>query len=401
MRSRTFLMGILLVLVLCGPTLAQQAQQRPNETGWLLEITYLKGTPPAYERVRLPGSKTPGDWFARFGAVAGWQLPSGAQPIRAVRIANRLRKDETIKIRVSVMSGEKHMDTEETVATYELRENEKITVDLLKNFGVEPFEIRAFRTEPLSASQPTAINKTTSVEIIAIEQVASDMPECRLTLHNLSLKSIEALFVDIVDGERKLSSGMPQGLEGRPLMLGGETVQVRLPLIVKATETKGAYAPAVSTPQQFVIASAVFADGTTEGLTEHELQSGAGFQSVKFGRRVELQRALPLFTAALQSTDSISSDGVARFHSQLEELNLGVTDAELVSLQQQFPTHEVKFLKVWVEFGTHIMRKEMLERVERYQSATHREDFKTWLTNNLERYSNWQQRLEPTMASLP
>jgi hypothetical protein len=401
MHSRSFLPGILLLALFCGNTFAQQAKPLPNQTGWLLEVTYLKGMPPAYERVRLPGSKTPGDWFARFGRVAGWQLPAGAQPIRAVRISNRLKKDETIRIRVSVMRGEKFMDTEETVATYDLRENEKVTVELLKSFGVEPFEIRAIRTAPLPSKIPASINQTTSVEVVSIEPVASDMPEYKLTLHNLSIKTIDALRIEIVDGQKRLSSGMPQGLEGKPLMLGCETTQVRLPMVVKAGGTEGTYAPSVPSQQQIVIKSVIFADGTNEGVPERDMETGAAFQGVKFGRRIELQRALPLFAAALESTDAISSEGPTKFRAQLEQLNVEVIDAELVDLQQRFPTREAKLLKPPVEFGIHFMRKEMLDQLMRFETNAHRQDFRSWLIDNSERYSNWLARLEAPDASQP
>jgi hypothetical protein len=394
MRSSTFLSSILLIVFLFSNSLAQQAKPHPNQTGWLLEVTYLKGAPPAYERVRLPGSKTPGDWFGRFGQVAGWQLPAGAQPVSAVRISNRLKKDETIRIRVSVMRGLKFMDVEETVATFDLLENEKVTVKALENFGVEPFQIKAIRSAPLPANLPASINKTTSVEVLGIEPVASDMPEFKLTLHNLSMKTIEALRVEIVDGQKRLSSGMPQGLEGKPLMLGGETTQVRIPLVVNAGGTKGTYVPSVPLPQQIVIRAVIFADGTDEGVTERDWETGAAFQGVKFGRRIELQRALPLFAAALESTDAISSDGPSNFRAQLEQLNLEVTDAELVDLQNRFPAREGKLLKSPVEFGIHLMRKEMLDQITRFENAAKEKDFRTWLVDAGERYSRWLARLE-------
>jgi hypothetical protein len=401
MRSRTFLSSILLIVFLFGNSLAQQTKPQPNQTGYLLEVTYLKGAPPAYERVRLPGSKMPGDWFGRFGHVPGWQLPAGAQPISAVRISNRLKKDETIRIRISVLRGEKFMDTEETVASYDLRENEKVTVKPLVNFGVEPFQIKAIRTAPLLADIPLPINKTTSVEVIGIEPVASDMPEYKLTLHNLSTKTIEALCVEIVDGQKRLSSGMPQGLEGKPLMLAGEITQVRLPMLVNAGGTEGTYAPVVPLPQQIVIKSIVFADGTDEGVTERDMETGAAFQGVKFGRRIELQRALPLFAAALESTDAISYDGPSKLRAQLEQLSVEITDAELADLQQRFPTGEAKLLRPPVEFGIHFMRKEMLDQLMRFETDAHRQDFRSWLIDNRERYSSWLTRLEPTDASQP
>lgn len=401
MRSRTFLASFLLIVFLCGHSLAQQAKLLPNQTGWLLEITYLKDAPPAYERVRLPGSKMPGDWFGRFGHVAGWQLPAGALPIRAVRVSNRLRTDETIRVRVSVMRGEKYLDAEETVISFDLRENEKVTAKALENFGIEPFEIRAMRTDALPSILPTVVNKTTAIEVLGIQPVPSDMPEYKLTLHNSSAKTVEALQVELIDGWGQLASGMPQGSEGRPLMLSGETIQQRFPMIVNAAGTASAFAPAVPQQQQIIIKSVVFGDGTSEGITEREIQSGSGFKSVNFGRSIELQRALPLFAAALESTEGMTSDGDSRLRLLLEGMNLSLTDVELAELQRRFPTRDTKLLKQWAEFGIHFMRKEMLDQLDRFQTSAHREDFRSWLVNAKERYSNWMARLEPTDTSLP
>lgn len=394
MHSRTFMSSAVLVAFLCGSALAQQLQRQPNQTGWLLEVKYMKGAPPAYERVRLPGTKMSGDWFGRFGKVAGWQLPQGAQPIQAVRVSNRLSlKEDKLRVRVSVLRGAKFMDTEETVGTYDLLENEKIVVDDLKKFGVEPFELRAFKTAPLPSSQPTVLNKTTSIEVISIESVPSDLPEYKLTLRNLSPKAIAAFCVDIVDGKRLLGSGMPQGWEGAPLMLVGETTQVRLPMAMSANPTDKTYSPAEISPQQFVIKSVVFADGTEEGLTEREFETGSGFISTRFGERVALQRALPLFAAAIESTDAVSSDGAVKFRAQLEAIDVTIGDAELGDLTRQFPAKELKTLKTSVEFGLHFMRKQMLEQLARFQRDAHHREFRTWLIENQARYSQWLARL--------
>lgn len=401
MRSRIFLISILLIVSLSANLSAQQAQRPLNETGWLLEITYLKGEPPVYERVRLPGSKMPGDWFTSFAKVEGWQLPAGAQPIRAVRISNRLRKDATIRVTVSVIRGEKHQDAEETVATYELRENETISVDALKDFGIEPIEIRAVRTQPLPANLPEVVNKIPSVEVVGIRALASDLPEYQITLRNVSLKAIEALNVDLMVGQRRVSHGMPQGLEGRPLVPAGEIVEVQLPLIVNSDRSEGSFTPTVPVEQKFIINLALFADGTSEGFAERTTPSGAGFQSVKFGRRLALQRALPLFAAALESSDIASPAAIRRFQSALEGINVGIADSDLAQLLQRFPTDDPTALRPGVEVGIHFMRKQILDELRRIQLRSHEIDFRSWLNDNKERYTNWLARLETGASTQP
>jgi hypothetical protein len=186
---------------------------------------------------------------------------------------------------------------------------------------------------------------------------------------------------------------MPQGFEGAPLMLVGATAEVRLPMAVRANATDKTYSPAEISPQQFVIKSVIFADGTDEGITEREFETGSGFKSTRFGERVAIQRALPLFAAAIGSTDSISSDGPDKLRAQLEALDVTIGDTELVDLARQFPAKELKTLKASVEFGLHFMRKQMLDQLARFQHDARRGEFKSWLTDNQLRYSQWFARL--------
>src|SRR4030095_13755357 len=118
-----------------------------------------------------------------------WQLPAGAQPIQAVRIVPFL-DEEAVRITVSVLRGEKFHDTEDQVASYSVRENERVTLTALKDFGIEPFEIRVVRVAPQTSELPTIVNNTKSLEVIGIEPLISTFPLYKLTLHNLSHKNI-------------------------------------------------------------------------------------------------------------------------------------------------------------------------------------------------------------------
>lgn len=398
MHLRTLLSGVLLLIFLC-PNFPGQEVKQPNESGWLLEVTYLKDAPPAYARVFLPGSLVLGGWFARFGHVPGWELPAGATPIRAVRISNRLKNDR-LRVRVSVLRGKRIMDTEETVVTFELLENQKIVVTELEKFGVEPFEIRAFKTAPLPGSQPGIRNEIKSIEVIGIEPVAGDLPRNKLTLRNLSTKSIDALRIDIFLGDRLRSTAARQGFEGRPLMLAGETIQVNLPMEVDAAGSAGAYAPALSPQQTYVINSATFVDGTSEGLIEDPF-SPTALQIIKAGRRIELQKTLPLFTAALDSPDDSSPEGVKKLRSQLKKITVPIADAEIANLQQRFPSHDAEFLRDGIEVGISLMREEMLNQLRHFENYPNGKDFRSWLIDNTARYSQWLERLEPAAACQP
>jgi hypothetical protein len=86
---------------------------------------------------------------------------------------------------------------------------------------------------------------------------------------------------------------------------------------------------------------------------------------------------------------------------QLEALDVGISEAELGELQQRFPTRESRVLKPPVELGIHLMRKEMLDQLIRFESKPDEKDFRSWLIDARERYSRWLARLEAVDASQP
>jgi hypothetical protein len=153
--------------------------------------------------------------------------------------------------------------------------------------------------------------------------------------------------------------------------------------------------------QKFIINLALFADGTSEGFAERTLPSGAGFQSVKFGRRLALQRALPLFTAALEASDIASPAAIRRFQSALEGNNVGIAESDLAQLQQRFPTDDATALRPGVEIGIHVMRKQILDELMRIQLRQRGSAFRSWLVENKERYTNWLTRLETGASTQP
>jgi hypothetical protein len=296
------------------------------------------------------------------------------------------------------MRGEQFMDKEEEVAVYDLTENEKVTVEPLKNFGVEPFELRAFRTSPVLGDLPATINKTTSVSLVRIDAVDSDLPQLELSLQNRSAKTVDALRLEFLEGQRRVGSAMPQGRDGKPLMLAGETVEVRMALGVRAAGSEGVYYPASTLEEQVVIKSVVFSDGTTEGIIDRDMESGPAFQSVKLGRRISLRRALPLMAAAYESTEDVQSVA-ASLRSQLETLSVRIDSADLDELRRRFPARDASLLAPPVHLGIHLMRKELLDDLARFEAGKEGADFKAWLLRARHRYTEWLARLETTDPS--
>jgi hypothetical protein len=391
MSLRRFLTVILLITSFSSIARTQQRAVHVEETGLVLEVVYVKSKGPAYQKVRWSDSTTLGDWYSHFGRVAGWQLPSGAKPIRAVRILPQLSR-ETVTIKVSVLRGQKYHEIEDAVGTYTLQENQKVSVDLLKDFGVEPFEIKVIRLESLPSTLPVIENRTSSVEVVGIEPLLSTLPRYKLTFRNLSQTSIHSLTVKIMQGERTLGTGRPQGSEGRPLMQPGESFEWRLPLATQAEGPADSYSPTVPLDQRVVVAGLVFSDGREEGVP-----GGMHLQGERYGRKIELRRILPLLESSLATANADLVDGPTGLRLQIEALTFDLTEAEQDDLNKTLTVNEN--VSKAIELGRHLMRRDILEELQRVPAMTDPQTFKVWLARAKERYSNWLLRLEPDAGS--
>ncbi len=382
MSLRTFLASVLLCISLSSIARAQPKPVHPADTGLVLEMAFVKSTSPTYQTVYWPDSPNPGNWSARFGKVAGWQLPSGKLPVRAVRVLPVLMGRAVI-VHVSVLLGN-HMEREDAVGTYTLRENEKVRVEAAKDFGVEPFEIKVIRVSSLPSNLPAVENKLPSLEVVGIEQVVSALPFVKVTFRNLSERSIEALSLQVMQGDRSLVSGVPQGIEGKPLMLPGQTYESRTPLGTRAEGVAGNYLPSVMEEQRVVITGLLFSDGTTEGTPPRDFLLG-----LKYGRKIELRRILPLFESALAQSDSDLVDGPVKLRLQVEALSYKLTADEQAELNKTLTVKQKS-----IEGASHLIRKDLLDFLKRFPAVMDGKAFRSWLVRAKEHYSNWLARLE-------
>lgn len=366
---------------------AQTSPGRPSPTGQALEIAYREGKPPAYEpvrRVKLPPGE--GSWFGSFARVAGWHLPAGAQLVSAVRVVPYLDGD-AVKVVVSVLRGERFLDSEDMVGTYSVRENESLVVDALKDFGVEPFKMKLIRVAPQTAELPSILNIAKSVEVVGIEPIVSTFPRYKVTLHNLSEKEISAIRIDVFR-EGKLSlSGLLQGEEGEALVKAGGFYEQNQMLATQAELTPAGFTPMSPSAQKIVIASVIFKDGSFEG----DGAPAATYFGFVIGNRTELKRIVPLLDNALSAASSIEA-----VQKQLGELSYDFDESDVAELAREFPQIDRKKLESPVEVAIHSMRKNVVDHLERFRSGSGSPgDFQQYLQGMKARYSEWLTRLSP------
>lgn len=385
MNRQHIILAIVFTLSFFEYSSAQSQQARPSATGLAVEVTYFEGRGPAYEPVRrtkLPRGE--GSWFGLFGRVKEWQLPTGAQPVSAVRVVPYLDGD-TVKVTVSVLRGEKFLDVEDIVGTYTVRENEGIAIDSLRDFGVEPFKLKLIRVAPQTPEVPTVLNKTRSLEVVGIEPVLATLPRYKLTLHNLSEKNVSAIRINTMrDGNLSLS-GMPQGEEGKPLVEAGSFKELNEMMVTRAETTAAGYSPAAPRGQQIVLATLVFEDGSYEGDPE----PAATYRGHTIGNRAELKRIVGLLEDALASSSSIE-----KVRTQLSNLSYDFDQSDMAVLASAFPEIDRNKLQTHIDVAMHLLRKEVFDNLDRFQPGPGSADFRVYLQTMKDRYAGWLLRLD-------
>lgn len=369
----------------------QQPTQDSSATNKLaLEVTYYRDAPPTYMSA---GSAV---WYGWFRRVASWQQPAGSLPVLAVNIVTRLEGD-AVEVKVSVYEGVRFHDKEEFVASYIIRESEKISVRELTRFGVEPFEIEAVRVAPTAAGLPLVENKTNSINVLGIETNNSPLLSYKLSLQNLSNKNVNALSVRVlVDGKVQMS-GLPHADEGKPLIKAGETYVLNVYGATRPRQTPNGYAPDAPPVQTILIATAVYDSGSYEG----EAAPAANFKAFVEGRKIQLARIIALLQNALESTEPNTSAAIEELRVQFSSLGDDVSVATMEELERGFPTFDRKAkdeLKTAVQVAMHGVRNRALEDIKQFganrEQALSANAFRAWLSATKEGCSAWLARLQ-------
>ena len=361
-----------------------------------LEVTFYPGRKPAYETVPGPESKPSGAWFGLFARIKSWQAPAGAAPVEAVRVISRVEGD-AVRVTVSLLSGSKAFENEHPVGNYLIRETEKIRIEELKQFGIEPFEIKLIRVDPNVPPVPPVILKgVESVTVINAMAKETTLPSYRIILRSQSNKNIVALGVDVVAGGTVQMTSKPRGIDGQPLIPAGKEYWLTVSAPNRAQPAAGGYVPASPSDQQIQIKAAVFDDGTYEG----EAETAAIVLGYQAGEKMELPRLIPLLENALNSGDDDLTKGLRNLESQVSSVG---SDAELPTVQSlaskfsQRSGSAAGEIKIAIEFSATTIKSNLLKEIHRLQNeeskSLNADLYRTWLTKTKERYEKWLSRL--------
>ena len=394
---RLFSLFILSTFGLTVPAASVLAQQDvPAPTRLALEVTFYQGRKPAYETVPGPDSKPSGAWFGLFGRIASWQPPAGAEPIEAVRVISRVEGD-AVRVIVSTLSGSKALENEQRVGTYLIRETEKISIDDLKQFGIEPFQIKLVRVNPNIPPVPPVILKGVE-SVVVLNSMAKEttLPSYRIILRNQSNKNIVGLGVDVVAGGRVQITSKPRGIDGHSLIAVDKEYWLTVSAPNRAQPTPGGYVPTSPTDQQILIKGAVFDDGTYEG----DAEVAAAVRGYRAGEKMVLPRLIPLLENALNSSNTNLTEALRNLESQVSSVGSDADPQIVQTLASEFPqasNARSKDIKETMEVSATTIKSNLLKEIRTLENegapSLNADLYRTWLTKTRERYEKWLSRL--------
>lgn len=392
-RIRLVTLLALLTIGLTGSAASVFSQPGASSpTRLALEVTFYPGRKPAYETVPGADSKPSGAWFGLFARIASWQAPAGAPPVEAVRIVSRVEGD-AVRVTASILSGSKALENETPVGTYLIRETDKIRVEELKQFGIEPFEVKLIRVNAtVPAVPPVVLKGVESVVVLNAMAKETTLPAYRIILRNQSSKNIVALGADIVSGGTVQITSKPRGIDGQPLIPAGKEYWLTVAAPNRAQSTPGGYVPTTPSGQEIQIKAAVFDDGTYEG----DAETAALVSGYLAGEKMELPRLIPLLESALNAGDADLVKGLRNLESQVSSVGSDAEVPTVKSLTSKFPQGG-KEIKIAIEFSATTLKSNLLKEIHTLQNEESKrltEDlYRTWLTKTKERYEKWLSRL--------
>lgn len=388
--KKLLLLTAIFVIALSSVVPAQQQEssispKKPEGPGKLmLEISYNPAVPPAYTPVLASDKRAAWTWVTQFVRIKGREM---SPPVQAVKVETQYN-GETADVRVTLLRGIEGFDREDLVGTYHVGIGEKLTVNDLSNAGVEPFNITLLDTLPPVPPPPAFENMTKSIEIISIEAVNVPRPAYKITVRNLSDKSVRALQLYVLSDGRPANGAFWQGDEGRSIIEPGGTVERSISALRTETTPTG-YAPGTAARNTVLVRSVLFSDMSFEGQRE----PACLVESYEMGRRLWLKKVLALLDQELSTKIEDHIAAARQFKEKFSALRYEFDEKERNQPSAVSPDCPKPFDHAHIT--PELLKLQMLRELD--DVITKRPapsvNFKSWLETRRTSYQAWLARL--------
>ena len=348
----------------------------------LLEISYNPAVPSSYLAVQEKNTVV---WVTRFVRIPGREM---SPPIRAVKFESKYN-GETADVRVTLLRGTSGgFDREDLVGTYRVGLGEEIIIEDLRNFDVEPANIKLLNAIPPIPPPPVFENKTKSIEIVSVQTENLPTPAYKVIFRNLSDKNLRALRVDVSSDGRPATSSLWQGQEGRSIIEPGGTVEHYVGAL-KSQPTPTGFAAGTASSNTIVIRTAVFADMSFEG----ESESACLFEGFEMGRRLWLRTVLALLDREVSAPIEDHIEAARQFKEKFSALHYEFSESERNQASSISPSCPKPFERA--RGGPGLLKLQMLRDVDEIITTRPSPpvNFKSWLETRRANYQAWLARL--------
>ena len=393
--KKLLLLTAIFVIALSSVVRAQQQEPSLKPSGspkgseasaqLLLEISYNPAVPPDYSAVLGKDKKPAWVWVTRFVRIRGREM---SPPIGAVKLESQYN-GETADVRITLLRGTSGgFDREDLVGTYHVGVGEQKTIDELRKFGVEPFNITLLNTVPPLPPPPAFESKTKSVEIVSVQSENLPKPAYKVTFRNLSDKNLRALRVDVKSDGRLASSSVWQGEEGRSIIEPGGTGERYLSVLRSQPTTTG-FAPGAAASNTIVIRTALFADMSFEGESEPACE----IESTLMGRRVWLRQMLALLDREVSVPIEDHIEAARQFKEKFSALSYEFNESERNQASSISPNCPKPFKLA--QGGPGVFKLQTLRELDEIITTRPSPpvNFKSWLETRRANYQAWLARL--------
>ena len=387
-------LAAIVVVACCSVIQAQQPQEpsvssQPSDkkTKYLLETYVTPQLGPGYQLVRGPNESS------GFAVISSFvrtdeQPESGRTPILGVKLEPQFN-GVTAEVRVTVLRGNEGFEEEDLVHVYQLAVGEQKSLSHLRKLGIEPFLVRLLEADPPLPSQPDFQNFTKSIEIVSVRREHTPMSAYRITLRNLSDKTVSALKVDVTSEGKQGPIALPDGTAGGALISPGGMADVYIPVIVALPNGKG-YVPGTRASHTINIRSVSFTDLSFEG----EVDRACLFEAQTMGRRLWLKDIIAFIDQELATPNFENQlDAAKRFTEKASALRFKLDEIERNKDSSVSPNC-AKPAKV-ATLTARELNLLLLRDVDRFisDSPAPAVTFKSWLEEKRAFYSTWLSRL--------
>ena len=304
------------------PSLKPSGSPKASEASakLLLEISYNSTIRPDYSAVLGADKKPAWVWVTRFVRIPGREM---SPPIEAIRLESQYN-GETADVRISLLRGTNGtFDREDLVGTYHVGIGEQKTIDDLRKFGVEPFNITLLNTLPPLPPPPAIENRTKLIEVVSIQTENLPKPAYKVIVRNLSDKNLRALRLDVMSDGRRASSSFWQGEEGRWIIEAGGTAE-RYVSVLTSQPTATGFAPGTATANTLVLSTAVFSDWSHEG----EVEAACTLEAFVIGQRLWLKQVLALLDREVSAPVEDHIEAARKFKEKFSALRYEFDESE-------------------------------------------------------------------------